>query len=98
MTHEKIIKRDATQYKIVVNLMFLDYLRTKIEYRCDVYYREKGKKMWLPLPDTLHDYQVRSLPQEDKEKHRIENTLRFINAEELLQAKMELWESIKPKL
>lgn len=96
MTHEKIIKRDATQYKIVVNLMFLDYLRTKIEYRIDVYYREKGKKNWLPLPDTLHDYEIRSLSSEDKDKHRIENTLRFISAEELLQAKMELWESIKP--
>lgn len=97
MTHEKLIKRDATQYKIVVNLMFTNYLKTQYEYRVDVYYREKGKKSWLPLPDTLHDYQIRSLSPEDREKHRIDNTLRFISAEELLQAKLELWQSIKPQ-
>ena len=97
MEHEKIIKREnGTQYKITVNLIVDSFRRNANIWRFDVYFREKGKKNWNSLPNTLHDHNIRSLSLEDRDKQRIENAYRFVTEEEVLSAKLELWENIKP--
>lgn len=91
----KIIKRvNGDQLKISV-YAWLD--NNKITYKTSVSYRLKGKKKWLDLPDTMSDWEIRDLSLEDREIHRWENTLRFVSQDEILEAQIEFWETLKPK-
>ena len=97
MEHEKIIKREnGTQYKICVNCYIDRYMGGNINYRIDVFCKDKGKRKWLSLPDTLYDFQYRSLSLEDREKHREQNILRFVTKNEIFCATNELWIKLKP--
>jgi len=95
-TYEKIFKRDnGTQFKIDASIITFHY---EFQYRINIAYRDKGKKNWLYLPDTLHDYEFRRLSMEDRENHKNENYLRFVTPDEILQAKIGLWNQLKPAL
>lgn len=97
MNTETIIKREnGTQYKISVNL-YINY-SDKAKWTVSIVTREKGKRKWHHLQDTLSDYQFRELSMENQRAHIQENYLRFITKEELLNVKIKLWESIKPTL
>lgn len=96
MNYEEILKReDGTQYKVSVSLR-VDSYQEGFEYRIDVWTREKGKRKWMSLPDTLYDYQFRDLSMEDREKHRQENQRRFVSEDEILTAKTSCWMLLKP--
>lgn len=99
MTYEKILKReDGTQYKISITPRIDYYQRESIEYNYTIWYREKGKKTWLNIPDTLYDFQYRKLSMEEKEIHRKQNIYRFVTEAELYNAKIECWEKLKPPI
>ena len=98
MKHEKIIKReDGTQYKILIYAYVDHYGSDSINYNIELYYRNKGKRKWLDVPDTLNDWEFRNLDMEDRREHTIKNILRFVSTKESYQAKIELWETFKPK-
>ncbi len=95
--HQKIIVReDGTQYKITLRFVNYSYINLYIDFSLN--FREKGKKKWKDVPDDLSNWKYRELSMEDREKHRIENMLRFVSEEEILEAQLELWAKIKPTL
>lgn len=99
MRHEKIVKRkNGMQYKICVNAHIDSYMGGSMQYRVDVYCKDKGKRKWLSLPDTLHDFQFRALSLEDRADHKSKNNLRFVTKEEIYDAKIELWNLLKPQM
>lgn len=96
MKYEKIIKRPTgRQYLITVNII-AERLNA-VDYRFDVYYREKGGRKWHNVPDTLYDFQLRGFSFEDKNKHRVSNYLRFVSAKEIETALKEAWSKIEPE-
>jgi len=97
MRHEKIFKReDGKQFQIIVEIN-IDTFRNELPtWRVSCYTREPKQKKWRFLPHTLGDYQIRSLPMIDREKHLYNNLLRFVTPEEILLVKIELWQKIKP--
>lgn len=96
MKREKVFKREnGTQYQIMVEL-HIDSIRESSQWKVQCWCRDKGKRNWLSLPDTLHDYAFRALSMEEREKHRNNNILRFVTAEEIMSVKLELWNLIKP--
>jgi len=97
MKHEKVFKREnGMQYNIVADL-YIDSIREVVRYTIQLWCREKGKKNWHLPPDTLHEYQFRSLSMEERESHKNTNILRFVTEEEILSVKLELWNKIKPQ-
>ncbi len=79
MNYEKILKReDGKQYLISVNCYMDSY--KGMRYRVLVSYREKGKRKWLPVPDTIHDHTFRALDMEARRTHTAGNILRFVSA------------------
>lgn len=96
MRHEKIIKRNnGTQYQIIVDL-FIDRINQSVKWIVQAWYREKHKQTWLNVPDTLYDNTIKRMTLKDQEEHRMKNILRFVTPDEILQAKLELWNKIKP--
>ena len=98
MRHEKIFKKENdTAYKIMVDVRLDNYRHNEIaRYGCDVVYREKGKRKWLSVPDTIYEHHLRRLSMEDRTKHKDSNMLRFVSKEDILSVKLELWELMKP--
>jgi len=66
-----------------------------IEYRCDVYTCEPKKRTWKNVYDS-NCYKYRCLSMEDRKKYVAEKELEVVSPEELHQAKINLWESLKP--
>ena len=98
MRHEKIIKhKDGTQYLITVDLLIDIYGEVDVEYRFGCRTRKAGKRNWMELPDEMGDYKFRSLSLDDRRKHTIDNILKFVSKQEILEAKLELWNKIKPE-
>ena len=98
MQHSKILKRNnGQQYEITINMYTDSYNHdTGIEWKIMVFQREKGKRKWAKLPDLLCDWEFRSLSMEERRAHILSNTLRFVSKAEILEAKIELWNKIKP--
>jgi|SRR5882757_4041089 len=66
-------------------------------YDFDIEIREKGKKKWTDPVDTdSWAYRQKSFPEERKQ-YEIEQKMKFVSPEELYQAFIDLWESIKPQ-
>jgi len=98
MKHEKNIKRDdGTRYNIIVRAYTKSYGNDPIVYSVNVLFKEKGKRKWKVLPDTLHDFQFRKLDLVDRGEHKYKNMLRFVSEDEIHSAKLELWDLMKPK-
>lgn len=94
--HEKIIKQpDGKRFKIVVDLINQRKIIPFV-WRFDVYHRFKGGREWHNLPDSLIYSDLFSMPQQQKDQHRINNSLRFVPAEAVQAALMEAWEKLKP--
>lgn len=99
MRHEKIVERkNGTKYQIFVNCHIDSYMGGAMNYRIDVFCKDKGSRKWLSLPDTLHDFQYRSLSLEDRAKHKELNSLRFVTKDEIYDAKIEAWNLLKPQM
>lgn len=93
---EKILKReDGTSVLIVVDFVNIGH-GPIIEIR-RVQRRGKNKRKWAPVFDD-NDHNYRCLSYEERQKYEYEKQLYYVSKEELLHAKIELWETIKPKL
>lgn len=93
MRHEKILKRkDGTRVKIYISVS-LSF--DGIVYRSDVRICEKGKRTWKPVTDS-DSYSYRKLSMRDREIKDLENQLTMISGDELLEAKLEAWQRLKP--
>ena len=92
MRHEKVIKReDGKQVRIVVNIeLFAHEL-----FNVTVTIRDKGKKNW----NHVYNSDERDYRKLDMDKRReCINQCELLHATpaEILEAKLELWEKIKP--
>lgn len=95
MTHEKIIKRpDGTQYKIEVT--FSSGYHDNFAYRVELWTRAKGKRNWYNINNKISDYDWRQATMAERAKMIDAEQLKHVSAEEILQAKTELWEKMKP--
>jgi hypothetical protein len=98
MRHDKIIKReDGTQYKICVEITIDSYTRGVIRYDIHVLYRDKGKRKWHNIPDTIGDREYGRLSMDGRRIYNNDNHLRFITNKEILEVKLELWKLLKPE-
>jgi hypothetical protein len=97
MEHEKIITReDGSKVKIGVSL-FLPSTREH-EYRVNIALCGKGKRTWV-YKDCTDDYDYRyklkfASPERIDYEHKFH--LQFATEDEIHQAKLELWEKMKP--
>jgi hypothetical protein len=93
MRHDKLLKRDdGAHYKITVSF-YLSH-NTPI-WGVAVLRKEKGKRTWINI-DESNSWQCRRLPMVEREKFTLEKILDHVTAEEILSAKLELWEKLKP--
>ena len=94
---DKILRRgDGSRVRLTVNLG--EYYRdgyTRFGYTLSVVTCKKGKRTWCGVVDA-DSYTWRQLSMEEREQARIDASMNHITEDELHQAKLELWESIKP--
>ena len=97
MNHEKIIKRpEGNQIKISVSITISAFTRhDESIYKTHIQTKEKGKKIWKSVING-DDYRYRALSMEDRRKFADQEYLKYASAEEILQAKTELWMKLKP--
>ncbi|MCK5019630.1 MAG: hypothetical protein KAS32_21405 [Candidatus Peribacteraceae bacterium] len=95
MKHKKIIKRgNGKQFQI--NVRVYEFMEC-FHYGINVVTREKGKRKWNDIPRQIPEWNWRRLSMEDRRRSDDKNTLRFVSLEEIHAAKIEAWESLKPK-
>ena len=96
MMHEKVINREnGTQYKIRVNAYLDSFRHDTMEYRIDLYYKHKGKRMWHRVECDNYEY-IKLPSMEEKRKFEYNNYLSYVTEEEIYNSKLELWELLKP--
>lgn len=94
MKHEKIIKReDGTQVKIDVSA-YVARLNDLV-YKTMIFTKQPKKRTWIHV-QIKEDWNYRSLSTEQRQEKNELHKLNFVTAEELNQAKIELWEKLKP--
>lgn len=96
MTHETILKRsDGTKVSIRVSL----WVDIREEYKWDV-----SVAICAPRKRSYHyvnntdDYTWRKLSLPEREKATMNEYLKVVTTEEILAAKIDLWNAIKPTL
>jgi hypothetical protein len=94
MRHEKIIKRDDKRIKICVMVSIGS--NEKTPYKTSVAWSELGKRTWHNVTEDSRDF--RKLSSEEKQKVDLQNQLSLVSEQELLDAKIEAWQKIKPCL
>ena len=95
MKHEKIIKReDGTKHKIYVNF-YVESFRNEMDWRVEVYKCGPRKRNYGSVVDSDH-WERRKLSMEEREKYDMEIYLQHVSADEIHQAKLELWQMLKP--
>lgn len=93
MKHEKIFKKeDGSKVSITVRV-WLDGYRAAV-YNIDVSVCDAGKRKFRGI--SRDDYEYRSLSMPDRERAMTREYLKYVTAEELHAAKLELWEKLKP--
>jgi len=93
MTHEKIYKRkDGTRIKISVWL-YVHENRSNWGYL--LFIQEKNSDRWLD-PFTDKDYLKRVVSLKNNDGLRMDTFDSYVSKDEILKAKMELWEMIRP--
>lgn len=96
MTHETILKRaDGTKISIHVSL-YVDNRNDCIwKVTVAICHPRKRSYSYVSKGD---DYSWRRLSMEDREKATMAEYLKHVTAEEILAAKIDLWNAIKPTL
>jgi hypothetical protein len=93
MTHEKIYKRkDGSRVKISV---WLYVHENKSNWGYLLFFQEKGSDRWLD-PFTDREYLKRVVALKSNDGLRMDTFDSYVSKEEILKAKMELWEMIRP--
>ncbi len=95
MLHEKILKRDdGSRVKILVDFCVVNFSDTGFKFFSDVRTCAKGKRTFNVL--NFDDYEYRALTIKERQEFYVQRQLEHVTKEELLQAKLELWEKMKP--
>lgn len=93
MRHEKIFQRtEGKQVKISVNIFVGS---GKTQYKTNVEWAEKGKRTWTDVTND-NERSFRQLTPEAQEEKKTADKLTLVSEQELLEAKIEAWEKIKP--
>lgn len=93
MRYEKIIKRaDGSKIKIEV-LFYMDF-RTP-HYSVTIWNCLPRKRTYNIVSDKSN-YQYRRLDAAQRKEYIQTSNLQFVTPEEIYQAKIELWETLKP--
>jgi hypothetical protein len=96
-THEKTLRRpDGSRVRIIVEVGVGAY-HNQLDYSHRVETCAKGKRTWTQPFDT-DAYNYRRMGDQERERHRADSIRMVATDEEILAAKMELWQSIKPTI
>jgi len=94
-THEKIIKRaDGSRVKITVQFG-VGFFDEGAKYSVFIEKCEKGKRTWQDCLDRDSNT-YRKLNQADRIERIKKANLELVSPEEIFEAKMELWQKLKP--
>lgn len=94
MKAEKIIKReDGSRVRIITSLR--DSYSNQPIYESIVHVCGKGKRTWNGTYSD-GDFSFRRLSMDERKVFINEKNLEYVTEQELHDAKLELWESIKP--
>jgi hypothetical protein len=96
MKHEKLITRDdGKKIKLIVTLQ-TDFYKTTADYAVDVRYCPPRKRKWKSAHST-DDYEWRRLKTaQEKNAYEENKALEHVSPAEILEAKIELWEMLRP--
>jgi len=95
MTHEKIVvKENGDKVKLRVNF-WENYGQAKYEVSASLCV--KGKRLFKPVYDT-DDYRYRRLEKKERDEWIENKILEHATAAEIMQAKIECWQLLKPCL
>ena len=98
MNHEKILVReDKTKISLMVR-MCIHSLRDEVYWDVQVGIMPPNKRKFNYGVVDADDYQYHALSLDDRKKFYDKETLKIVTKEEILQAKLELWENIKPTM
>ena len=93
MTHEKIFKRkDGSRVKVSV---WLYVHQNKSNWGYLIFVQEPGSDKWLD-PFSDREYILRVMDPKFKEGLKMDTFDNYVTPQEILTAKLELWEMIKP--
>jgi len=95
MNHEKLLKRsDGSKIKIRVRF----WIRTIYPmYDVEVLICEPRKRTFYNVYSS-DDWSYRKLSMEEREKYVYEKQLEHVTEDEIMEAKMEMWNILKPGL
>jgi hypothetical protein len=85
MTHEKIIKRENGDSVLIRVAFRSEYFRNEFHYSPEIAKKAKGKRTWIYERTGV----IVTQSTEPREQ--------FATQKEILQAKLELWEKMKPE-
>lgn len=96
MKHEKIIKRDnGDRIQLIINFDY-NYFREKTSYRVSLMLIQKGKRKAVnPIDTDSHEYRSKSFP-DGRNTYELEQIMKYVTPQEIYQAKIEVWEKLKP--
>ena len=97
MKHETLIQRpDGTKIKLIVGF-WADSMRDEFGYTVQLAVCQPRKRTFIYARNEYQDdYEYRALNKQERQKFVEENNLKYVTAEEIYQAKIELWNKIKP--
>ncbi len=92
MRHEMVLKRtDGKRIKICV---MVSVGQGKTQYKTSVECAEKDKRTWVNVTEDNRDF--RKLGLTEQVNADLNNQLALVSERELLAAKLEAWQKIKP--
>lgn len=95
MTHEKIFTRkDGTRIKVSV---WLYVHENKSNWGYLIFVQEPGSDRWLD-PFSDRDYILRIMNPKFESGLKTDSFSNYVSPEEILKAKLELWQMIKPTI
>jgi hypothetical protein len=97
MRAELIKKRDDGSSIQIVASLNTDGFRNEFTWSISVYTKPKGAKNWLSVYSS-DDYEFRKLNQKERESFISSKQGQHCTKDEILEAKMLVWESIKPTI
>jgi len=96
MKHEKIfIREDKSKIKIIVTFRSDSWIHSAPEWNYEIEKQAAGKRKWIKV-EYDNDYKWRNLSMEDRRKYEHKKNLEIVTEKEILEAKLEFWEIIKP--
>jgi hypothetical protein len=94
MTHEKIITHDNGDKVRITIFFYCDYSGHKYNIRY-VEVKPKGKRTWKSVHSSDDDT-WRRLDSAGRAQYEMNICLQYVTSAEIMQAKLELWEQLKP--